>query len=143
MCDDGDLALTQPIDLVDQDHDVDPALVQLAAKLGAHMVQRVTGRWALAQRVEPSRGRSAVAQQNVVGWGNAFGIPEQRLPKAFQLVGLLTVLALGARFERRHRFDKKGVNQAVARACQARVEPDDDGRRVVPLGELGNHIEAG
>ncbi len=138
-----DLALFEPIDLVDHDDDVDPALVELADKLSTHMVQSLATRGALPHRVETSRGGPAIAQQYVVGRGNAFGIPEQGLSQALQLFGSLTARAFGARLERRHRFGEKGMNQAVARVRQTRVEPDDDGGRVVLLGSLRHHVEDG
>ena len=86
--DDMDRAVVQPIDLVDQDDNVDPALVQLSGKPGLQMTQGVAAGEALPQRIETGRGGPPIAEPDVVGRRHAFAVLEHCLRQGLQLFRL-------------------------------------------------------
>ena len=136
----GGLAVGQPVDLVDQDEEICPALFQLPRKLGAHVAQRGSVGEVLPERVETGCGSSPIAQPEVVAGSHPLAVSEDRLRQALQLFRRQAVSSFQARRERRRHFGKKSVDQAVWGIGQPRVEGDDD-RRLARLSQLRDHVE--
>ena len=81
------LPVGQPVDFIDQDEDVCPAVLQLAGECCAHMAQGGAAGEALPQRVETGCSGAAVAEPDVFGRCYALAVLEDRLRQALQLAG--------------------------------------------------------